>query len=146
MVVVLASLAAGVGVGYRAGMLWAFVPTLAALLGWFVLAAIVYLVGVKVLPEPATKSDLNEILRVSGFAMAPGLLRIFTLTPFLGGLIGLVISIWCIVAMVIGVRQALDYTTTARAVVVVLLGWIAYTVLWLIFAVPTFLLTRLFAL
>jgi hypothetical protein len=33
-------------------------------------------------------------------------------------------AIWMLVAMVIAVRQALDYTSTARAVGVCIIGWI----------------------
>ena len=35
----------------------------------------------------------------------------------------LVVAIWMLVAMVVAVRQALDFTTTWRAVVVCVAGW-----------------------
>ena len=38
-------------------------------------------------------------------------------------------QIWQLVAMVIGIRQALDYTSTLRAVGVVLIGFIPVMVL-----------------
>jgi hypothetical protein len=46
-----------------------------------------------------------------------------------GGIIVLVVSVWMFVAMVIAVRQALDYTSTLRAIGVVLLGFIPYAIL-----------------
>jgi H+/gluconate symporter-like permease len=36
--------------------------------------------------------------------------------------------IWQLVAMVIAVRAALDYKTTGKAVIVCLIGWVAYVV------------------
>ena len=81
------------------------------------------------LPEAQTSSDWGEIARTTGFAQSPGVLLVLTAIPFLGGLIGLVVSIWMLVAMIVGVRQALDYTQTWRAVVVVLIGFVVNIVL-----------------
>ena len=44
--------------------------------------------------------------------------------PILAKPIFMVVGIWMIVAMVIAIRQALDYDSTARAVGVVVLGWL----------------------
>jgi uncharacterized membrane protein YbhN (UPF0104 family) len=44
--------------------------------------------------------------------------------PGIGGIIFFAISIWMLVAMVIAVRQALDYSSTWRAIGVCLIGWI----------------------
>jgi len=49
--------------------------------------------------------------------------------PVVGGIIFLVASVWMLVAMVIAVRQALDYTSTWRAIGVVLLSFIPYAAL-----------------
>jgi hypothetical protein len=51
-------------------------------------------------------------------------IRVLGVIPGLTGLVFLVASIWMLVAMVIAVRQALDYTGTLRAVGVCLIGWI----------------------
>ena len=40
-----------------------------------------------------------------------------------------VVSIWQLVAMVIAIRQALDYTSTLRAIGVAFVGFIGYIVL-----------------
>ncbi len=86
----------------------------------------IYLIGTKVLPEPQTRSDMGELLRTIGFASAPGLLLVLGVIPILGNLLSFGISIWMLVAMVIAVRQALDFKSTGRAVGVCLLGWVAY--------------------
>ncbi|MCP4622697.1 MAG: hypothetical protein GY850_04100, partial [bacterium] len=78
----------------------------------------------KLFPEPQTKADHGELLRTIGFASAPGMIRIFGFIPGLMQVVFLVASIWMLVATVIAVRQALDYNSTLRAVVVCIVGWI----------------------
>ena len=51
----------------------------------------------------------------------------------MGPLVLLVVSIWMLVAMVIAVRQALDYTNTLRAVGVCLVGWVLLLVSTIVF-------------
>ena len=125
-VVVFSSVAAGVG-AIRLSSLGPrplIVGTLAALAGWIAWAMLTYLIGTQVLPEPQTRSNLGELLRTTGFASAPGILRLLGVAPGLGGVIYIVTSIWMLAAMVVGVRQALDYTTTGRAVAVCAAGWV----------------------
>jgi len=129
LVVVLASLAAGVGSVGKLGLAGILVGTVAALGGWFLWAYLIYLIGAKMLPEAQTSSDIGELLRTTGFASSPGLLRIFGIIPGLGMLVFWVSAIWMLVATVIAVRQALDYQSTPRAVGVCLIGWTIQTLL-----------------
>jgi hypothetical protein len=127
LAVVLSSLAAGVGAsGQDAGPIGAIFATVGALLGWVLWAAVVWFVGTRVLPEPQTQSDVGEILRTTGFAAAPGLLRVLGIVPLLGTPVAVVVTFWMLAAMVVGVRQALDYKGTGRAVVVCGIGLLAY--------------------
>ncbi|HDY68638.1 MAG TPA: hypothetical protein ENH85_12730 [Candidatus Scalindua sp.] len=99
--------------------------TIVALAGWYIWAFLIYLIGTKLLPEPQTRSDIGELLRTIGFSSSPGLIRVLGVIPGLeGGVFFMVASIWMLVAMVIAVRQALDYTGTMRAVAVCVIGWI----------------------
>jgi len=123
-VVVLASLAAGIGALSRGGVGGFLFGTIAALAGWYVWAFLTYWIGTRFLPEPQTQADYGELLRTIGFSSAPGVIRVLGVIPGLTGLVFLVASIWMLVAMVIAVRQALDYTGTLRAVGVCLIGWI----------------------
>jgi len=123
-VVVLASLAAGFGAFARGGVGGFLLATIAALAGWYVWAFLTYWIGTRFLPEPQTQADYGELLRTIGFSSAPGVIRVLGVIPALTGLVFLVASIWMLVAMVIAVRQALDYTGTLRAVGVCLIGWI----------------------
>ena len=43
--------------------------------------------------------------------------------PVLGLAIYAIASAWMLLAMIVAVRQALDYRSTARAVVVCVVGW-----------------------
>ena len=95
----------------------------AALLSWYVWAYLTYWIGVKLLPEPQTHATHGELLRTVGFSSAPGLIRVLGVIPGLRGLVFLVAGIWMLVAMVVAVRQALDYHSTWRAVGVCVIGW-----------------------
>lgn len=122
-VVVLSSLAAGIGALSTEGGPGLLVATVGALLGWFIWALLTYLIGTKLLPEPQTEADLPELLRTIGFSSAPGLIRIVGIVPGLFPVASLVASVWMLVAMVVAVRQALDYRSTWRAVGVCLIGF-----------------------
>ncbi|HMB82117.1 MAG TPA: hypothetical protein VKI43_18705, partial [Vicinamibacterales bacterium] len=54
---------------------------------------------------------------------APGMLRIFGVVPGAAIPAFAITAIWMLAAMVVGVRQALDYKSTARAVAVCGVGW-----------------------
>ena len=131
-VVVLSSVAAGIGTIARGGLVGVFSGTIAALIGWYLWAYLTYFIGTKWLPEPQTKADLGELLRTIGFSSSPGLIRVLGIIPGLGGIVFFAASIWMLVAMVIAVRQALDYKSTWRAVGVCIIGWIIQMVIFII--------------
>ena len=123
--VVLSSIAAGIGSTEAGGLGGILAGTIMALAAWYVWAYLTYFIGTKLLPEPQTRADAGELLRTIGFASSPGIIRALGIIPGLSGPIFLVASIWMLVAMVIAVRQALDYRSTWRAVGVCVVGWIA---------------------
>jgi hypothetical protein len=123
-VVILSSVAAGLGGIAQAGFGGILVGTLMALIGWFVWAYLTYVIGTKILPEHQTKADLGELLRTIGFSSSPGLIRILGIIPGLSFLVFSIAGIWMLVAMVVAVRQALDYHSTWRAIGVCIIGWI----------------------
>lgn len=131
-VVVLSSLAAGVGSIGTFGPGGILLGTLAALVGWYIWAWLTYFIGTRLLAEPQTEADLGQLLRTTGFSSSPGLIRVLGIIPGLGTVVVAVASIWMLVAMVIAVRQALDYTSTLRAVGVCVIGWIIQTVILLL--------------
>lgn len=130
LVVVLSSIAAGIGaMRFGGGLGFLLTVTILALFGWLVWAAITWLIGTKLLPQPQTEADIGQLLRTIGFAAAPGILRVFQIIPVIGSLVALVVAIWMLVTMVVAVRQALDYDNTLRAVGVCVIGWIIQLVI-----------------
>ena len=123
-VIALAAVAAGIGNVYYGGLTGIVRGAFMSIIGFLVWSLIIWLVGTKVMPEPATKADYPETFRVLGFSAAPGLASVVTIIPILGWLLMLVIWLWEIAAMVIAVRQVLDYTTTGKAIIVVLIGFV----------------------
>jgi len=126
-VVAASALAAGVG-SISSGATGAVAAVVGAVVGWFLWAVVTWLVGTKLLPEPGTSADLGQMLRTIGFSAAPGLLNVLGIIPVVGLLVWLVAAVWQLVAMVVAVRQALDYTSTGRAVLVCFIGWVFYMI------------------
>ena len=130
-IVVLASIAAGIGLYKTGGLSGIITGTMASLIGWYVWAYLTYFIGTKILPEPQTEADLGELLRTIGFASSPGLLRVFYFIPGIGAYVYLISSLWMLVAMIIAVRQALDYNSTLRAIGVCVIGY-AFQIFFLV--------------
>ena len=127
LVVVLSSLAAGVGALSLGASNFLMAPLL-SLISWYIWAYLIYFIGAKLFPEPNTKADHGQLLRTIGFSSAPGLIRIFGFTPELMSITFIGAGIWMLVAMVVAVRQALDYTSTWRAIGVVIIGFLVQAI------------------
>jgi len=132
-VVILSSVAAGIGTIGTTGVKGLFLGSIAALVGWFIWAYLTYAIGTKLLAEPQTKANYGELLRTIGFSSSPGVLRVFGIIPMLGNMLNFACGIWMLVTMVIAVRQALDYKSTWRAVAVCLIGFIVQLFVFAIF-------------
>jgi hypothetical protein len=125
MVVLLSSAGGGVAAAALGAQTIAdlIIGIVASLVSWIAWAVLTFLIGTHLLPEPQTRADTGELLRTLGFASAPGILRILAIIPIIGlPLYGLV-WLWMLLATIVAVRQALDYTSTARAVGVCVIGW-----------------------
>lgn len=109
-----------------------------ALVAWAAWAAITLHIGGRMFPEPGTKVDFGELARTLGFASAPGILRIFGLITPLAAPMFILTAIWMLLAMIVAVRQALDYKSTLRAVAVCAFG---FTLALMVAAVLGMLLT-----
>ena len=131
LVVVLSSLAAGVGALSLGASNFLMAPIL-SLVSWYFWAYLIYIIGAKIFPEPNTKADHGELLRTIGFSSAPGLIRVFGFTPELMSITFIGAAIWMLVAMVIAVRQALDYESTWRSIGVVVIGFLVQAIVLVI--------------
>jgi hypothetical protein len=123
-VIVLAAVSTGIGNVYYGGVSGIVSGIIMSLIGYAVWSLVVWLVGTKVMADPATKADFPETFRTIAFAAAPGVLGIVTIIPILGWLLLFVLWLWQIAAMVVAVREVLDYTDTIKAVIVVVIGWL----------------------
>ncbi len=132
-IVLLSSAAAGIGTGLHGGFGGIVLGAIAALIGWYVWAYLTYFIGTKFLPEPQTEADFGQLLRTTGFASSPGLIRVLGIIPGFTGIVFLVASIWMLLAMVIAVRQALDYRGTPRALGVCVIGWVVQALILILF-------------
>jgi hypothetical protein len=129
VVVLFSSLAASIGASTYGGMGGLVMGGLGALLAWYAWIFITYIIGAKLFPVSQTSTSYRELWRTLGFASAPGLLRIFGAVPGLTGIAFLVAAVWMLIAAVIAVRQALDYTSTVRAAGVCVPGWLVHVFL-----------------
>ena len=123
IVVVLSSLAAGVGALQLGATNFLIAPVL-SLLSWYVWAYIIYFVGVKLFGDKTTKSNHGELLRTIGFSSAPGLLRVFGVTPDLMTVTFIGTAFWMLACMVVAVKSALDYQSLWKALGVVVIAWL----------------------
>lgn len=125
-VVVLSSVAAGLGArgfGATRPVDVAFFSAV-ALMAWVGWAFVVFEIGAHILPTAHTRVDVGELLRTTGFATAPGLLRIVGALPGMSIPAFAITAVWMLGAMIIAVRQALDYASTRRAAAVCAIGWV----------------------
>jgi hypothetical protein len=141
-VVILSSVAAGIGSrGFGAASPGTIVAmTVAAVLGWAAWALVTLQIGGRLMPEPQTQVDIGELLRTIGFATAPGMVRIVGIIPVATYPAYVISAVWMLCTMIVAVRQALDYTSTLRAVIVCGIGWLLFLaitgILGLLFASP----------
>ena len=143
-VVIITAVAAGFGHaigelmgGHPARAVGGFVVgVVAALLGWVIWSLVSYFVGTKVFGGVATP---GELLRTIGFAHAPGVINVISFIPILGGLIGIVVLIWQLMATIVAMRQALDIDT-GKAVLTALIGMIPAAFLSLVLIGPIMLM------
>ena len=136
-IVVLSSLGAAFGIGNTslsgiAALLFVAIAT------WILWVVLTVFIGTQLLPGSETRADFGQLLRTTGFSAAPGILRVFGVVPGIGWILFLAATIWMLFTYVVAVRQALDYTSTGRALAVCLLGWLIHGVLLFGFVLTAF--------
>lgn len=125
LVVAGAGVAAGIGnAGITSSAASVVAVAAVSVVAWLSWGALVYYLGTRALPDSETSADLGQVLRTLGFAAAPGLFRAFEVFGGMRWLVLPLTALWMIAAMVVALRQALDYSTTGRAVALAALGWI----------------------
>lgn len=139
-IVFLSSLARGIYTYKLGDYKGLVVGTITSFVLWILLALLIYIIGTKLFPESETRTDQGEVIRVLGFASAPGIFRVFAVIPYLTPLVFLVVWVWTLVAMIVAVRQALDFKNTWNAIWVCVAGlfayWLVYLILLFAFGLP----------
>ena len=128
LVVVLVAVATGIGLVATGGLSGVILGIVVGLGGWAAWAWITFYIGTKLLPTADTQADWGQLARTLGFAQSPGVFKVVGLVPGVGLVIFALAAIWQLVAMIIAIRQALDYTSTWRAIGVALIGFIPYAI------------------
>jgi hypothetical protein len=126
LVVLASSFSAALGTPgvWRVGPMGFIVAMGLEVVAWVAWAFLIYYLGTRLFPGRRTQATPGELLRTLGFAAAPGLARALHAIPVIRPLVFTLLTAWMIAAMVVAVRQALDYDTTTRALVVCGAGWL----------------------
>ncbi len=137
-VVAIFAMAASFGTFGRAGGTAVNISLFVTLFSWYIWAFTTYYLGTRFFAETDTPKDKKTIMRVMGFASAPGILRIFGLIPHLSGLLFIVSSLWMLYASATGLKKALNYSSMSRAVGLTLASYILSLVVQAILMVMLF--------
>jgi hypothetical protein len=111
----------------RAGAIGSNIGLVTAVIGWYVWAFSTYYCAVKWFreaPAGVERGDRKTVMRVMGFACAPGAIRLLGLLPGMGILALVVSSVWMIAAATVGLKTAFHFESTARAAGACIIGWI----------------------
>lgn len=125
LVVIAVAIATGVGGVLSGGTGWVdgvLFGVIRGAISWTVWALAALFVGTKLLSTAETEADWGQLARGTGFAQTPGLLNVLVFIPVVGLVLFIVTWVWQIAAMVVAVRQMLDYRSTLRAVLVILIS------------------------
>lgn len=125
LVVIAVAIATGVGGVLSGGAGWVdgvLFGVIRGAISWTVWALAALFVGTKLLSTAETEADWGQLARGTGFAQTPGLLNVLVFIPVVGLVLFIVTWVWQIAAMVVAVRQMLDYRSTLRAVLVILIS------------------------
>jgi hypothetical protein len=121
LVVCLSAVSLAIG-AHQAGLTFVGATLLREVLSWLIWSGITYLIGDKMLGGTAT---WGELLRTIGFAQGPGLFYALRAVPVLDTPVRAIVAAWKLVAVIVAIRQALDFGT-GKAIATALLGFVAY--------------------
>jgi hypothetical protein len=123
-VVAVFAMASGYGLFSRAGVTAVNSCLVTTFFAWYFWAFSLYIVSTYLFRNTVTKTDRKTILRVVGFASAPGVLRLLGVIPQTSGILFLVTSVWMIAASVVGVKIALKMSHTGKAIFLCTSTWL----------------------
>lgn len=101
------------------------------LIGWVLWVTVLLFVGGVMLRKSDTETNWAEMGRIVGFAYTPGLLVLLSFIPTVGVMIAFIARIWTLMAVVVGIRHALDFESTGRAILVAAISGVIGSIPWL---------------
>ena len=108
---------------------------LTAIITWFVWALFIFVVGVKLFPDKETKVPFKKILIGVGFAHAPGILRVFAVTPDLIVPIIFLTQFWIFAGLIISTKQILNLKSNFKSFGIVFLSFLIIAFLSIAFVI-----------
>lgn len=99
---------------------------------WALWVTVMYWVGGRMLRTSDTQTSWGELGRVMGFAYTPGVLSVLVFIPGIGPLFPFIGFCWTLAAVIVAVRQAMDFESIGRAIGVVLLSAVIGFIPWII--------------
>lgn len=118
-VVVAVAIIAGL-TGYTVSLTDMALSILASLAIWLVLASLTHFICNAFATTTNVDRSFSRIMRLTGFAQAPGLFSIATLIPLVGGLFGLALAFWSLLTWFNAIKVAGPFTTQGACMVLVL--------------------------
>jgi hypothetical protein len=99
---------------------------------WLGGSAFAFMVGATFLRGPETQTDFAEVLRTTGFAFSPALLCALVVVPpaSVGFGLSLLARAWTFAAVVVAIRQALDFDTKRAVATFGAAALLLWLVLW----------------
>jgi hypothetical protein len=131
-VIVLASLAAGIGAIGRTGISGIVVSGLGAFIDWFLWAFIVYFLSIKYLTSNTESVSQVDFIRTIGFASAPGLIRILGIISPLYILVNIISNIWMLTSMTVATKNLYKSENDLTLVKICAGGWVLMVIAALI--------------
>jgi hypothetical protein len=129
LVVILVALAGGIGsliggivgqLGIGKALLGAVVTIVLGVVNYYIWSYVTLFVGTRLF---GGKADAGEMLRTLGYAHTPQLLGLLGFIPCVGLVFVLLGFILSLIAVVLAIREALDFGTI-KAIVTAIIGWV----------------------
>jgi len=123
-VVLLSGVCNSLGWGRQFGMVGIAAAVTVAVLGWLLWAVVILLVA-RILGH---HRGGRSLLRVLGFANAPAVLMILSVVPIVGAVVRVLVVVWLVATTAAAVQAVFD-VSRRRALVISIVGFVAYMML-----------------
>jgi Yip1 domain len=127
-VVLVVAIASGIGRLLDDSIGGLIVGFISAFVSWIAWSAVTYWVGKTIFRTENTRVTLGEMLRTLGFAQSPGVLNFLGIIPVIGPLVLFVTAIWSLIAGIVAIRQAMDFST-GRAIATGIVSFIPVAII-----------------